>query len=148
METDIKSLDFLERNHTQEKANMEDAEPGGGSRLSSLPAAPTSPTPFPVDALGRWVLRETAHVQGGKAGIEVTGLDSIPVLSTIHCARYALCGSLGIPGQLQAGVGHGRGTCYRPHSRVSTGMINTRSHLTFTITQRTRDFQTYFINES
>lgn len=64
------------------------AEPGGGSRRSSGPAAPTGPTPFPVDALGRWVLRETAHVQGGE--IEVTGLDSTSVLSTSHCARYAL----------------------------------------------------------
>ena len=58
---------------------------GGDSRSrDERAAAGLCPTPFPVNALRRWVLRETALVQGGKAGIEVTGLDSTPVLSTGH----------------------------------------------------------------
>ena len=62
---------------------------GAGRREppASLPASPTGPTTFPVYALGRWVLRETAHVRGGRARIEATGSDSTPALSTRPCAR-------------------------------------------------------------
>lgn len=116
---------------------------GAGKREppASLPASPTGPTTFPVYTLGRWVLRETAHVRGGRAGIEATGLNSTSALSTRPCARRCA-------GQPQASAGHRQGTCHGPHSRVSIGMINARPHLTFTTTQRTRDFHTHFINES
>lgn len=124
---------------------MESGGKAGGSREEGAnrvsASVPPGPTTFPVYTLGRWVLRETAHVRGGRAGIEATGLNSTSALSTRPCARRCA-------GQSQASAGHRQGTCHGPHSRVSIGMINARPHLTFTTTQRTRDFHTHFINES
>lgn len=84
------------------------AEPGGGSRgaagRASRPRPPARPTALPVCARGRWVLRETAQVQGGRAGIKATTLDSTLALSPSRGARR--CEDAGNLRAVPASAGH------------------------------------------